>query len=116
MKCLNRIIYNGEVYIPESAIINYSRIVDEKITSFIRADADLYSSLYFLLTDDREVGIVVDSMKGKGHDVDFIIPKDAPMFIRHEDDFLPLTKLESEHLVLAIIEFTKGTDLRFIFE
>lgn len=116
MKCSTKILYNGEVYIPESEIVNYSRIADAEITSFVRADADLYTSLYFFLTGDKEVGVVINSMKNKDCDADFVIPQDSPMFIRHKDDFIPLTKLESEHLIAAIIEFAKGTDFKFIFE
>lgn len=103
-------------YIPEYKIGNYSRFTDAKITCFVRVDSKNYTTLYFYLTNEKEVGVIVDSMRDEDATAKIVIPQNSPMFVKYPNGRDPLTDLELDHLVLMVDTFAKENGLEISIE
>ena len=110
------ITHNGMMYIPECRIGNYSRFTGAQITCFVRVDSKSFTTLYFYLTNEKEVKIILNSMRDEDADAKIVIPQNAPMFVKYPNGRDPLTDLELDHLVMMVDMFARENGLEISIE
>jgi hypothetical protein len=78
---------------------------DINIISVNRTDSDVYTTLCFILNNDKKIVVSIASMKDRPEDADIIIPTTAQMVHDDTDNKKPLNDNEREQFIIKVMEF-----------